>query len=145
MQVTASSCAWRWFCPRSASLWSQDLAVMLKDGAHDPTQASALNTITLNIQQCPASSSSESQLWKAPLICCSHSLGIAAWFGGLCALAAVATRWTARALGALLTGMAVIIPLWQPLCKIVIIIIMKCPSRFPFNNWTHSSRCKLSW
>lgn len=35
--------------------WSQDLAAMLEDvllaGAQDPTDASALNTITLNIQQ----------------------------------------------------------------------------------------------
>lgn len=148
MQVTASSCAWRWFCPHSASLWNQDLAAILKDvllaGAHDPTQASALNTLTLNIQQQTASSSSESQCWKATWICCRHSLGIAGWFGGFCALAA---RLTTRALSALLTGVAVIIPPGQPLCKIliiIIIIIMKCPSGFPFNKWTHRSCCKLS-
>lgn len=65
MQVTASSCARRRFCPLSASLWSQDLSEMLKDvslaGPRVPTQASVLNTITVNIQQLTASSSSESQ------------------------------------------------------------------------------------
>lgn len=126
--------------------WSQDLAAMLEDvllaGAQDPTQASALNSITLNIQQwIPA--------LEGPLDLLQLHLGIAGCSGGFCALAAV--RPTARALGALL--MAVIVSLWQPLWKtviiiiiivIIIIIIMKCLSGFPFNNWTHSSHSKLS-
>lgn len=102
----------------------------------------ASNSITLNIQQQTASSSTESQGRKAPLMCCSHSLRFGLVLGGSVPWL---LRGTAKALSALLTGMAVIIPPGQPPCKTVIIIIMKCPSGFPFNNWTHSSPCKLSW
>lgn len=101
MQVMASSCARRWFCPRSASLWSQDLSEMLKDVSLTrtgvPTQVFVLNTISLTLQQWTASSSSESQLLKAPLICCSHSFGGAGWSGDL-GVAAAARRGTTRVL-----------------------------------------------
>lgn len=85
---------------------------MLKDvlltGAHNPTQASVLNTIT----ECPAANCFLQQGTTAvegPFNLLQSQLGLAAWFGGCRAL--VTLRCTARAHGALLTGMALITPL----------------------------------